>query len=325
MKAPGTWQACLETAALAALAATICVLLGQGDPALLPCGLAWLALAPALAGLRYGSSYGVACGSAQLGALVLAARSGGAFVEMPIAEIALGWLVAGLIPGVFRDAWARRLTSAEGRAADQSQRLETLARAFHALEASHDRLQRETPGTPSTLRDALEAFGRALIDSPRPHSLESLGGRVLELFREHGSAHAVTLHALDERGLPGEALAVLGACSGSGDDPLIRHAARLGEVVSVRDVSDAAGVLAAIPLVDVTGRLHAVVAIREMPFLALHGDTLGLLAVLGAHAADVLAQALHSPRRSPAHAPAGMAGPRREPSGLRGKDHGAVA
>jgi hypothetical protein len=72
---------------------------------------------------------------------------------------------------------------------------------------------------------------------------------------------------------------------------MIREAVRLGEVVSVRDLPGAGAALVAVPLVDVAQRVHAVVAVHELPFLFLHGDTLTLLAVLGGHFGDLMVRA----------------------------------
>jgi hypothetical protein len=260
--------------------------------------LAWLALAPLLAGLRYGAGHGVACGAAQAGALLAAARWGGTAAEAPLAEIALGWLVAGLLPGQFRDAWARRLEQAEGAASGLRARLSGLARDYHAIRISHDRLQREAPGSPSTLRDAVTAFERELGGGAvEAGSLEAIGGRVLSLFRECASVRAATLHMLDGRGEVGPAVAALGADGGggetpAGEDPLVRESVRLGELVSARDTLMGRGVLAAIPLLDLEGGVRAVVVIRDLPFLALHGDTLLVLGVLATHAGVALARAL---------------------------------
>jgi hypothetical protein len=70
----------------------------------------------------------------------------------------------------------------------------------------------------------------------------------------------------------------------------------LGEVVSVRDLPGGSGALVAIPVADVAGRVHAVVAVHELPFLFLHQDTLTLFAVLGGCLGDVMARARDASR-----------------------------
>lgn len=289
------WQAWLEIAMLAALATAARLIADLGLP--------WLALAPLLAGMRYGSTRGVACAAAQLTALIIAAHGAahGATpshlaLDPPGGQAILGWLIAGLVPGQFRDAWARRLRRLETRARDASQRLEALARAYHVVVASHDQLQREIPGSPSSLRDALEALAREVAESPEPRSLASLGGRILTLFRAHAAVRAATLHAVDAEGRVASAAAILGSPAARDDDPLIREAVRVGEVVSVRDLPAPAAALVAVPLVDITGRVHAVVAVHDLPFLVLHHDTLALFAVLGGRLGDVLAGALEASR-----------------------------
>lgn len=283
------WQAWLETAGLAAALIAAGTLLDRHSAFLACGGLPWLALAPLLAGLRYGSVHGMACGAIQALGMAVAWRWGWASPPGSIPENVLGWLVAGLVAGQFRDAWHRRTRQLEVAADHLRLRLEGLARAHHVLRASHDRLQREAPGRPGSLRDALEAFRLELIDRPVAGTLRSLGQPILALFADHASVHAATLHPVDGEGRPGPALAALGACAGGEEDPLVRHASRLGETVSIRNVGEGSRLLAAVPLVDVDGRTHAVVAIHDMPFVALHAENLELLAVIGGHLGDAIA------------------------------------
>jgi len=133
----------LETAALTALALTAGALVGGRDALVLRPELAWLALAPLLAGLRSGPRHGVSCAAAQAGALLAAAHWGNAVVEVSLGQLALAWMVAGLLAGEFRDAWGRRLQRAKAQEAGLREQLSGLSRGYHALRVSHDRLKRE--------------------------------------------------------------------------------------------------------------------------------------------------------------------------------------
>jgi hypothetical protein len=355
-RAAPSWRAGLEIAVLASLGAAVGALADVGLPA--------LALAPLLAGLRYGAAAGIACAALQTAALLSAAH-GHAAVASPTGPAILGWLIAGLVPGQFCDAWTRRVRCLEQRARDAGLRLGALARAYHVAVASHDRLQRELPGSPSSLRDALEALARELetLDpraipretppvplaasgsapaaprlrpaiprgtpappaeppAPRlrsaipPETIAALpadpsgsaslaprlrsaigegGERILALLRAHAAVRAASLHLVDAAGRVGPAVAMLGLEAAPADDPLLREAVRRGEVVSVRDLPLAVTALVAVPLVDVSGRVHAVVAVHDLPFLFLHHDTLTLFAVLGGHLGDLMARTLARP------------------------------
>ncbi|HYV48524.1 MAG TPA: hypothetical protein VFA20_26875 [Myxococcaceae bacterium] len=133
----------LETAALTALALTAGALVGGRDALVLRPELAWLALAPLLAGLRSGPGHGVACAAAQAGALLAAAHWGNAVAEVSLGQLALAWVIAGLLAGWFRDAWMRRLGQAEAQETSLRGQLDVLARGYRALRASHERLKRE--------------------------------------------------------------------------------------------------------------------------------------------------------------------------------------
>jgi polysaccharide biosynthesis protein PelD len=282
------WQAWVEIAVLAGAAVAIGAVVDHRDPVLAQRPVPWLAIAPLLAGLRYGAGLGIACAAAQAAALLAAAWWRGSWVQGPLAEIVLGWLVAGLVSGEFRDAWVRRTRQLEARAGELRLRLEGLSRAYHVMKASHDRLTRDAPGRPSSLRDALGAF---LTESAEAGSIEVLADRILAVFRDHAFVRGATLHAIDAEGEPGPALAALGAeAAGARGDPILRRAARAGGVVSVHDLPEATGIIAAVPLVDVSGQVHAVVGVHELPFVALHEETLALLAVLGGHFGDALSR-----------------------------------
>ena len=305
------WQTWLETAAIPAALLAAGALLDRGDPFLLRRGFSWLALAPLLVGLRYGSVPALACAAAQALALAASWR----LVGLPHAsasEIALGWLVAGFAAGRFRDAWSRRGRQLEAQADRLGLRLDVLARAYRALEASHEELQRGAPGRPACLRDALAALRRELIEGIDAGALGAAGGRILALFSRHALVRAATLHAVDEDRRPGPAICSLGNHRGAGDDPLVLQAARLGEVVSLRDARHARGALAAVPLVDSAGRVHAVVAIHDLPFVAFHAESLELLAVLGGHIGDLFSRT--PPPALRAHPSFRAAGPTRRSS-----------
>jgi polysaccharide biosynthesis protein PelD len=268
----------LETGAITVLALAALVWWGPSP---------YLALAPLLVGVRYGSPHGLSSGAV----LTLASMSemtGLASVSDTSADLAaLAWLIAGAVCGAFRDAWARRLRALQASADSTRLELESLARAHHALGAAHAQLQQQLQGQPCLLREALGRLRTTLVNSPGEPAFAE---RVLELLRDHAGVRAATWHRFDETRGPTGAIAALGDAANAGIDELIEHAARLGEVISVRDLHGGApgSTLIAVPLTDVRGIVHAVVAIRELPFVTLHEDTLSSLAVLGGQLGDLL-------------------------------------
>ena len=75
-------------------------------------------------------------------------------------------------------------------------------------------------------------------------------------------------------------------------DPVLKTALESGELAAVNLVTEnAAGhneLLAAMPVIDSTGEIHAMLLVRSMPFFAFHEDNLKLIAVLVAHGVDHL-------------------------------------
>jgi hypothetical protein len=75
-------------------------------------------------------------------------------------------------------------------------------------------------------------------------------------------------------------------------DPVLVAALESGELATVNMVKERAvdqnTLLAAIPLADSTGDIHAILVVRSMPFFAFHEDNLKLIAVLVGHGVDHL-------------------------------------
>ena len=73
---------------------------------------------------------------------------------------------------------------------------------------------------------------------------------------------------------------------------MVRAALESGELAAVNLVNECAAdqntLLAAIPLADSTGDIHAILLVRSMPFFAFHEDNLKLIEVLAAHGVDHL-------------------------------------
>jgi polysaccharide biosynthesis protein PelD len=289
------WRDWVETVVVTGLAPALGGWLRPEDPFFLGGPFCWPALAVVVVGLRHGLVHGL--GSALALGLGMAAawkwtspHAGGTFP----AEPCFGLLVLAVVSGEFREVWLRRLTQAERRSEEQRARLERLSRVHHLLRTSHERLEeRLAIGAPS-LGELLAILNRRLAAAGAEPPLRALGETLLGLAMGHGGVQAAALYGLAEDGrLEVEPAAVLGGCRAGEEDPLVREALRSGRPVSVRSFAEGAAgsrLLLAVPLVDVEGRVRGVMAVSEMQFISFNDDTLRLLAVLGAHVGDLLAE-----------------------------------
>lgn len=295
---PPTWVAWLETGLLSAAMVLLGLWVHPGDPFFVREGFPWAILAPLLAGLRYGFAHGLGSAVLLLCGLVPVWRL--QLVPMPSfpAEAAVGLLSVGMLAGEFADLWRRRFERLSALCDYQGGRLSAFTRGYHLLKVSHDALEQRVAGTTQNLREALTTLRHELLEG-RGDPVQPLahhGPRILQLFASYGWVQVAALlpvrdgqaveAAAGELGQPGPV---------SASDPLLVEALRRGQLASVEATSGAAEagsqLLAAIPIVDVKQRTWAVVAVREMLFVAFQGDNLKLLAVLAGHIGDILASA----------------------------------
>lgn len=259
------------------------------DPFFVQSAFPWLALAPLLAGLRYGFAHGFASALTLALGMALGHRLGWTGLdELPGSRL-VGTLVVGMVAGEFSDRWVRRLQRLRVVGRYRQQRLEEFSRAYHLLKVSHDRLEERMAGNTTSLRGALLSLRRRLNEG-RVKGLADVGDALMDLFAEHGWVQIAGLHEVRGRGeVSAEPVAALGAVTRI--DPsqaLVRRAVETGALVTVRELSESIGPLAAIPLQDVEGEMMGVVIIHEMPFVAFTEEHLHLLVVLGGHTADIL-------------------------------------
>lgn len=299
LQRPKAYWAVLETVLITAALPIFGLWLRPDDPFFLHAEFPWLVLAPLLPALRYGFVYGF--GSA-LGLVLLIALGWRLhWFPMPYfpGGFVLGLLVVSMVAGEFADLWARREAREHTVADYERQRLDEFTRAYHMLRVSHDRLEQRLAASSQSLRLSLVQVRRMLFAVPADQDmLEGAAEAIMGLFADFGWVQVAELYAVRGGAPDAEPLARLGQ-SGAlhADDPLVNEALRSGELVSVRSEDlgslprGTSSVLVAVPFVDVSGEIWALLTIHEMPFVAFQKQNLMLLAVLGGYIADQLVAA----------------------------------
>lgn len=284
------WQ-WLETAVLTLLAAAIAYRISPSDPFLLRSAFPWLLFAPALLALRYGALPGLAS-IAILGTLWLLERNAGLVSGNPPALHLTGALILTLVCGEFAGLWQARLSRAEGSLRYVSEKLDRLTRQHYLLLMSHQRLEQDQLARPVTLRAALARIRRLAAEEAPPGELP--GARpLMSLLAQFAQLEVASLHECRAGAPAVQPLAAIGPATPLDPaDPIVRHCLDTREIchVQTEPLAGAAGerYVVVAPVASSDGRLVALLAVEQMPFLALHQETLSVLAVLLGYYADAL-------------------------------------
>ena len=290
----GAW---LETLLIVSIFLLAGFWIDQNDPFFLRAEFPWLILAPLLPALRYGFHHGFLAALVLVALMALAWQSGLFTGPRFPAELAVGMLIVGMLSGEFADSYMRRLNQQRVINDYQRLRLDEFTRNYHLLKVSHDRLEHRLAASSHSLRGALLEL-RKHLSPGSGNDLASQAQRIMSLFTAYGWVQVAALYAVRNRRMVVQPLAMTGQI-GAVDpfDPLVRRALVEGRMTTLTQErlndEDAAeqGLLAVVPLVDVSGHVWAIVCIREMPFIALQEENLRLFAVLGGHIGDILAAA----------------------------------
>jgi hypothetical protein len=177
-------------------------------------------------------------------------------------------------------------------------RLEEFTRSYHLLKVSHDRMEHRLAAGTVSLREALMGLRRRLLLAGSNEALNpESGGYILQLFADYVAIRVAAVYKADRTGeLSSEPVAALGHLRHGPQHLIVRQAMQEGCLMSVRDVLDQqaearGGPLVAVPIIDVSQRIHGIVVIEDMLFLSMQEENLRLLAVISGHIGDILSLA----------------------------------
>jgi hypothetical protein len=287
---PARWK-WLETVGLSLLAAGLAYVVRPSDPFLLEAEFPWLLLAPMLVALRYGALPGL-CSVAVLALLWMLARELGVAAAQPPWVPLAGALVLTLLCGEFAGIAEARVRRAEGGLRYARDKLDRLTRQHYLLLTSHQRLEQDQLARPVTLRAALGRIRRAAGENETPGELP--GARaLLALLAQVCQLESASLHDCRGGACSPQPAAAIGVTQPlDTTDPLVVHCLEHKALAHVQkeDLSAGSGerYVVVAPVISSDGELLALLAVEQIAFLALHGETLSALAVLLGYYADSL-------------------------------------
>lgn len=269
-----------EVLALTLIAVLLGLVFNRDDPLYTHATVPWSWFAPLLLALRYGVLSGLGSMALLLAGWWLAAGPG----EPLPTPYFIGGLLLTMVCGEFSGTWRGRVDRLAEANSYLEDRIERVTGRLFTVQRSHDLLQQELLQRPTTLRNALEGLERrALIG-------EQSIGVAAQAFLDHLAASCqledAQVVAVDADGEQlGAVLAQLGESPAVAiDDALVRYALgrdRLAHVqVGLADGDTPTRHLVVAPLRIGRQRLRALLVVSRMPFLALHDETLQMIAVL---------------------------------------------
>lgn len=284
-----------ESVVLTALLPVIGYAVDRNDPFFLHYRFPWLLFAPLLVALRHGFTLGFSSAFALGIALIFGWRT--KLVMGFPGEPIVGLVALAMIAGQFTELWKREVQRLEGGLTSARKEADRLARSHLLLEASHDRLDDELQRKGSSLRDAMEASGAIPQGSA---SLAVHGATVVDVFAAHCGLEIGELFTVEKGAALGERCAVLGQPERTRrEDPLLQHAVRSGRLAYIpvapppereRD-APASSLLAALPFVDASGTVRAVLCVQAMSFTSFDKRNLDTMVTIAAAFAERLSPA----------------------------------
>jgi polysaccharide biosynthesis protein PelD len=256
------------------------IFISPDDPLFTHANVPWSWVAPVLLALRYGVLSGLASMALLLGAWALLAGAGD---PLPT-QVFIGGLLLTMVCGEFSGSWRGRVDRLAEVNSYLEDRIERVTGRLFTVQRSHDLLQQELLQRPTTLRHSLDGLERRALVA------EQSVATAAQAFLDHLAASCqledAQVMAYDAHGgRPGAVLARLGESAAVVfDDPLVQYALqynRLGHVqVGLPDGPMSTRYLVVAPLRIGRQEIPALLVVARMPFLALHDETLQMIAVL---------------------------------------------
>ncbi|MSN24816.1 MAG: hypothetical protein GJV46_03000 [Geobacter sp.] len=279
----------LETVVITLLVPAIGALLDSSDPFFMGAQFPWLWFGPLLVALRYGISKALSSVSLLVLLWLVLSWSGLVKEFFPL-NFMLGGTLMALVAGQFSSVWSTRLRRSDQLSRHATERFEQLSRAYFVVRLSHDRLEQNLISRPVTLRQAMNEM-RTLMAKTGGELSAATTGELMSILVNYCSLTSAALYPVKSGKLLPEPLAKCGQDTPClPDDLLLRSAMESGHTAyqsadRLREDQHSRYLVAA-PMITCSGKLLGVLLVTDMPFMALNRETLQILGVLLAYAAD---------------------------------------
>jgi hypothetical protein len=278
-----------ETVVLTLLMPTAGYLLNHEDPFFVDATFPWLWFGPLLVALRYGIAPALSSVALLVGLWFGASFNGMISTVFPL-HFMLGGALLTLIAGQFCTVWTTKLRRSDLLSRHASERFEQISRAYFVVRYSHDQLEQNLVSRPVTLRQAMVELRRLLAEG-KGAAIRDLSQELLVLLAHYCSLSSAAIYAVNN-GVP-ETLPLAECGQGAplrADDLLLRTAIESDhtayQAANLLKDGDQSCYLVAAPMRTSSGKLLGVLLVTDMPFMALHRETLQVLGVLLAYCAD---------------------------------------
>jgi hypothetical protein len=283
----------LETVVISLCAIALGLIANSENPFQIGGEFPWLWIAPVLVALRYGVMPGITSALILIGAWYLIAYLAPGQGNFP-RQYFLGGLIVVMLCGEFSAVWGSRLRQAEETNRYIEERLSRITMRHLLLRLSHDRMEQEILTKPVTLRDAL--IGLRELTLEQSETAMPAAQSLLQLLTQYCQLESAAIFVLGADGKYQRTSGIGAAPDLPETDPLLRLALQEKSLSHLRTEGLADSVLptpflVVAPILTSDGYSLGVLAINQMPFLALNEETLQMMSVMLGYYADCVVEA----------------------------------
>ena len=253
------------------------------DPFFFDAAFPWVWLVSVLIALRYGMGPGLLSVALVAGAFVYLLSQESLDFIYPRLYL-LGGIILTAICGEYSSTWGHRLRRSKQLSAYMEESFNALTRAYYLIRLSHDRLEQNLISKPITLRSAMTELRKLLIDYEGKITPD-IAERFINLVAHACSLERAGLYLFKRSEINTKAIAVVGEQQDLDlEDQLVKECMEGKSLnyyaISKLEKPKLTKYLVVAPLVTSEGTMLGVLAVEDMPFLALQKDTLLVMTVM---------------------------------------------
>ena len=250
----------------------------------------WPMLGPVLIALRYGFGRGMMSFVLLLLGFSLwqASHNQPYLLSMPVA---VGTALITMLIGEFRDHWHDINERYELNHRFMEQKLKSFTQNYHLLKVSHDQLEQRFAGKQMSLRTGIQLLQQDALDHPDGRPVK-LAQRSLHVLSDIITLYQAGFYLVNNGEIDPVPLATIGdAHKLVADDAMLLDMLRVKALLSPADLIEHSDLQyqLTIPLLDINGKLQAVILAEKVRFVQLTDANIALVALLSSYIANFIA------------------------------------